>query len=313
MMPDIQTGRVSNEPVPSQTGRGVLQFADSASSAALKRGLGDESGPALIPQRHRLVPISCARAIRAFTLIELLVVIAIIAILAGLLLPALGKAKAKAQGIMCLGNLKQLQLAWLMYVEDCNDFLPPNKWGGGTFEPDAVSLVGSWVVGHARYDRNTTNITKGVLFPYVQTAAIYHCPLDRSTVQGISPRLLRTRSYSMSGWLNGQDTYPGYSSRFVRSAQLSRSGAANVLVFLDQHANTINDGAFGLEAAPSRVWVEMPSDCHGRGCDLSYADGHVAHLKWLWPRKANLMEFWKASVNDQDLQDLRRLQEGVPH
>src|SRR5262245_18125423 len=259
---------------------------------------------------RRLVPL------RAFTLIELLVVVATIASLASLLLPALGKAKAKAQSISCLSNLKQLQLCWQMYADDHNDIMAPNKWGSsGAGGP--ISFAGSWLAGSARVDRNTTNIENGVLFPYNRSTAIYHCPADRSTIEETYQRFrflpgLRTRSYSINCWLNGMEWPEGRESRFVKSTQLVNPPPVRVFVFLDEHEKTIEDGLFALNRKSSRNWQNMPADRHSQGFNFSYADGHAERMKWRWPKSLRDLQWEKPVANAQDLQDLQALQETIP-
>ena len=110
-------------------------------------GVRPPSG-AVASDRSLAFPFRVVRVSRGFTLIELLVVIAVIAILASLLLPVLGKAKGKAQGVACLNNLKQLQTAWLLYADDHNDAICPNKSSGSSMTT-WVSLPRSWVLGNA--------------------------------------------------------------------------------------------------------------------------------------------------------------------
>jgi prepilin-type N-terminal cleavage/methylation domain-containing protein len=176
----------------------------------------------------------------AFTLIELLAVIAIIAILASMLLPALSQAKVKAQTTICLGHLKQLQLGWFQYTVDNGDALPANmwqdnNWGDGC--PDGFgSASDSWVLGNTTADTETWNVRNGSLFPYIKDPKVYRCPADQSVVDSY-PRILRTRSYSMSYYMNGSPRKP---ERKTKSCQIRPP--ARVFVFLEEHENSIDDG-----------------------------------------------------------------------
>jgi prepilin-type N-terminal cleavage/methylation domain-containing protein/prepilin-type processing-associated H-X9-DG protein len=259
------------------------------------------------PFVRRPVPAPAVRS--GFTLIELLVVIAIIAILAGLLLPALGRAKQQANAIACTNNLRQLQLCWQLYAGDHDGIMPPNNFvyyinPGSTNAGVLGEDSSTWCRSVAPLDDYPINETTSLLFPYNQTEAIYRCPADRSTVQN-RPDKLRNRSFNMSNSINMR-----IANHYRKFTEVPRP--TELFVFIDTHENAIWDASFGVFPQTSYwrdFWLDVPADRHGRGANISFVDGHVE--RWKWRASKGNIPVGGRSTGPEDLADLRRLQQHI--
>jgi prepilin-type processing-associated H-X9-DG protein len=207
------------------------------------------------------------------------VVIAIIAILAAMLLPALSKAKARGQAVQCMSNNRQMMLGWTLYAGDFNDVLLTDVNG----LPGRVN----WIDGNFASPSNGDTdpryyLDKSPLMPFVgKNREIWRCPADPVRVNGL-PRI---RSSSMSQVFDTGAWLPNANYQTYSKAGNIRA-PSSTWVFIEEHPNSINDGAFALTMSDQystgpAVIVDFPASFHNGACAISFADGHSEIHKWI--------------------------------
>lgn len=227
------------------------------------------------------LPVAINARYNGFTLIEVLVVIAIVALLGAMLLPALSRSKSKAQSMACLNNLKQLNVAWGLYADENADLLVNNHG-----VPETLSRRQTWANNVQDWEASDDNtnillLTGAKLGPYSgRSAAVFKCPSDREP----APNGAHIRSMAMNAMVGnpGELTNrfnPAY-EQYFKAVQMT--SPALTFVFLDEHADTLNDGFFANDLEGT-AWGNLPASYHNGGGSFSFADGHSESKKWQSP------------------------------
>jgi prepilin-type N-terminal cleavage/methylation domain-containing protein/prepilin-type processing-associated H-X9-DG protein len=241
------------------------------------------------------------RAEKAFTLIELLVVIAIIALLMSILMPALNRAREQGKRIVCLNNLKQLAMGWILYADDNDDKVTYANTG----------LSNAWVVypgADATKEQSFDGIRSGMLYRYCPELKLYKCPT------GVRGEFV---TYAITDAMNGYNGIPGTEDLMVYRRMQVRQPDTRI-VFLDE--GRLSPNSWTLHYQEERWWDQITAR-HGDGTNLSFADGHSEYWKWKDPRTIDVAEMdynqWQSSGRQGELsyspgnEDLHRMQRGV--
>jgi prepilin-type processing-associated H-X9-DG protein len=225
--------------------------------------------------------VAFSRPQAGFSIVELLVVISTISILAALLLPALRQTRARSHAIGCLSNLKQLQVAWMMYADDNDGNLVPNTLSPGV----------QWVKAGAALQLKASDLTNTVFLTdprsaafskYIKEKRIYRCPGDDSTVLIGTRKHQRVRSYTLS-WQLGDS--PERNGSINRLSDITYPSPSLRFAFIDTHQGWSGLNYF-MSPPPEALhqFNSMPASFHGRIGTLSFADGHVELTRWRDPR-----------------------------
>jgi prepilin-type N-terminal cleavage/methylation domain-containing protein/prepilin-type processing-associated H-X9-DG protein len=254
----------------------------------------------------------------AFTLIELLVVIAVIAVLMSILMPALQRAREGGKRMACMGNLRQLSLAWNMYADEYDDKIVNGATGctnvsNGTWASGVASHANelAWVDGFhpdaKDYNLQIEDIRRGALYPYAKNQKLYECPTGKR-----GQALTYSIMFSMNGV--GYDWSRKEKGVFVKKRTEIKPNTAQRLVFIDEGYMTSDSYAVNYT---TETWWDNPPVRHGDGVTVSFADGHVEHWKW---RATETIKYARDHENaapvqwtpqtDEGYQDLYQVQKG---
>ncbi len=209
---------------------------------------------------------------KAFTLIELLVVVAIIAILMAILMPAMQRAREQGKRAVCLNNVKQFGVCWVMYADE-NDQSIVNSCTVENTEGHTDATEPCWIYFHNDWtdvDKRIDGIKRGAMWPYVKQLAIYKCPTG---IRG------EVNTYAIVDAMNGamgSTAIGAPKDRYIRKkTQIKRPGER--IVYVDEGKTSVQSWTIFYN---QESWWDAPPIRHGAGTDFNFADGHAEYWKW---------------------------------